>query len=94
MSTAEEVLKEQIEELKKTNEALAKEVADLKGTVAARDGEINSVHVILDGAYVNLPDNFEDLKPEEQQRVSMCASRVQQFIMGLTGCPHRIRHVL
>lgn len=94
MSTAEEVLKEQIVELKAEKEKLATQVAELKATVAARDGEINSVHTILDGSYVNLPDNFEDLKGEDATRVSMCAARVQQFIMGLTGCPHRIRHVL
>lgn len=94
MSTAEEVLRQQIEQLKAENEKLRAEADELRDKVRSREGEINAVHVILDGAYVNLPDNFEDLKPEEQQRASMCAARVQQFIMGLTGCPHRIRHML
>jgi hypothetical protein len=67
--------------------ALEKEIIELKA-------EINTVHTILDGTYVNLPENFEDLKPPEAERACKCAARVQQFIVGLIGCPHRIRHVL
>jgi len=76
-----------IDTLSKRLEELIVENTELKA-------EIVSIHTILDGTRLVMPADFEELKPNEQTRACTAAGRVQQFLMALTACPHRVKTML
>jgi len=76
-----------IDRLEKRLEELIVENAELKG-------EINAIHTQLDGTRLVMPADFEELKPDEAGRAISAPGRVQQFLMALTACPHRVKTML